>query len=141
MAKYIKPTLDTKFHIDFSWWQKQPQQLKSHLQSHACPACQEHYQDQQNQAFDWIDPETGEVFQIDMLWYLIRTHCSQQPDFIEEHLPLTAAIFRAFIATGNASLTPVEIYDKIKQKSPSVILGTIGGHKVYNGIRPVVLSV
>jgi hypothetical protein len=137
MAKYIKPTLDTKFHIDFSWWQKQPQQLKSHLQSHACSACQE----QQNQIFDWIDPETGEVFQLDMLWHNIQAHCSQQPDFIDEHLPLTTAIFRAFIAANNASLTPVEIYDKIKQKNPSVILGTIGGHKVYNGIRPVMLFI
>ncbi len=22
MSKYVKPTLETKFHIDFNWWQK-----------------------------------------------------------------------------------------------------------------------
>ena len=140
MPKYVKPTLDTKFHIDFAWWQKQPQMLKIHLQSHACPACQENCQEHEGQVFDWVDPETGEVFQLDLLWHLIYTHCGQQLDFIEEHMPLTTAIFRAFIANNNTPLTPVEIHQKIRQKNPSLILKTIGGHKVYQGIRPVVLS-
>ena len=140
MAKYVKPTLDTKFHIDFYWWQKQEQQLKIHLRSHACHECLEHYQKDQNQTFDWIDPETGEVFQLDLLWYHINSHCSQNPDFVEEHMPLTTAIFRAFIANNNTPLSPSEIYEQVQQKSPSLILRTIGGHKVYNGIRPVTMS-
>ncbi|MBN1995625.1 MAG: hypothetical protein JW953_23255 [Anaerolineae bacterium] len=141
MARYVKPTLDTKFHIDFSWWQKQDQKLKIHLQSHACPECQKKYQTLNQQTFDWIDPETGEVFELDILWHLIYTHCSQQPDFIEEYMPLTTAIFRAFIAKNNTPLTPSEIHETIRQKSPSLILRTIGGHKIYQGIRPVMMSV
>ena len=141
MARYVKPTLDTKFHIDFLWWQKQDQKLGIHLQSHVCPACRENYQGLQNQTFDWVNPETGEVFQIDMLWHLIYTHCSQQPDFIGEYMPLTTAIFRAFIANNNTPLTPFEIHDKVQQKTPAMILRTIGGHKVYNGIRPASMSI
>jgi hypothetical protein len=141
MTKYIKPTLNTKFHIDFAWWQKQSQQLKPFLQSQACPECRAEYQSQSQPTFDWTDPETGEVFQLDLLWHLIYTHCSRQPGFIEEHLPLATAIFRAFLINNNAPLTPLEIHEKVKQKSASVILGTIGGHNVYYGIRPVVMSI
>ena len=140
MARYVKPTLDTKFHVDFSWWQKQGQKLKIHLQSHACQECREKYQEQQYQTFDWVDPETGEVFQLDLLWHLIYAHCSQEPDFIEEHIPISTVIFRAFIANNNTPLTPVEIHAHVQQKTPTLILRTIGGRNVYNGIRPVVMS-
>jgi hypothetical protein len=141
MTKYVKPSLNTKFHIDFVWWQTQSsQQLKAHLQSHACPECRAQYQAETQPTFDWIDPDTGEIFQLDLLWHLIYTHCSRQPGFIEEHMPLATAIVRAYIAVNNKPLTPQELFEHIKQKTPAVILGTIGGHKVYNGIRPVVLS-
>jgi hypothetical protein len=141
MARYVKPTLDTRFHIDFSWWQKQDQRLRIHLQGHACPECREHYQEQENQTFDWVNSETGEVYQLDIIWYLIYTHCGQQPDFIEEHMPLTSAIFRAFIANNNTPLTPLEIHERVRQKTPTTILRTIGGRTVYHGIRPVVMSI
>lgn len=139
MAKYVKPTLDTKFHIDFAWWQKKGQNLKVHLQSQACLKAKKLYEEyDQDQTFDWINPETGEVFQIDILWYLIYTHCSQEPDFIDDLTPLTTAIFRTFIANNNTPLTPIEIHERLHKKSPELILRTIGRHQVYKGIRPVV---
>lgn len=142
MAKYVKPMLDTKFHIDFAWWQKQRQSLGAYLQGHLCPEAKTHLaDDRQNQTFDWISPETGEVFRLDILWYTIQTHCSQQPEFIDESLPLTRAIFRLFIANDNAPLTPLEIHAELQKKTPDLILRTIGGHQVYDGIRPVNLSI
>jgi hypothetical protein len=142
MAKYVKPTLDTKFHIDFAWWQKQSQNLGAYLQSHMCPEARTiHANNGQTQNFDWINPETGEVFQIDMLWHTIQTHCSQQSNFIDDSMPLTRAIFRLFIANDNTPLTPPEIHNKLRRKTPELILRTIGGHQVYDGIRPVNLSV
>lgn len=142
MAKYVKPTLETKFHIDFSWWQKPGQNLAAYLQGHLCPEAKnlvESYE--QNPTFDWINPETGEVFQIDILWYIIQTHCSHQPHFVDERIPLTAAIFRIFIANDNTPLTPLEIHQRLQKKMPDLILKTIGGHQIYEGIRPVVASV
>lgn len=141
MAKYIKPNLDTKFHIDFSWWQKEGQNLRVYLQSHACDACQEFLQNGQSQTFDWINPETGEVFQIDILWHLIHTHCSQDPTFLDNRIPLTSAIFRAFIMNNNAPLTAIEIHEKVKKKTPELILRTIGRRQVYKGIKPVISSI
>lgn len=140
MAKYIKPTLETKFHIDFDWWRKQRQSLGAYLQGHLCPEAKNlHPTD--NQTFDWVNPETGEVFQIDMLWHIIQTHCGQQPNFIDDSLPLTRSIFRLFIANDNTPLTSLEIYEMLHKKTPDLILRTIGGHQVYDGIRPVNTSV
>lgn len=138
MAKFIKPTLDTKFHIDFLWWQKSGRQLATIMRSHACPECRDRHQHEE--LFDWIDPETGEVFQLNTIWNCIISYCSQQPDFIDNRTPLTTAVFRAFIANNNMPLTPTEIYEKIQQKSPETILRTLGGRKVYQGIRPVEMS-
>lgn len=138
MAKYVKPTLDTKFHIDFGWWQKQRQNLSAYLQSHLCSEAKAvHEQDAQNQTFDWVNAETGEVFQVDLLWHVIQTHCTQKPNFIEENIPLTRSIFRLFIANDNTPLTPLEIHAKLQKRTPELILRTIGGHQVYEGIRPV----
>ena len=138
MAKYVKPTLETKFHIDFSWWQDKNQNLRAFLQSHACEACQESTQKNENQTFDWISPQPAEVFQLDLLWHLIYTHCTQDPNFINSHIPLTSAIFRAFIANNNTPLTPVEIHEVVQKQSPDLILKTIGGRQTYKGIKPAV---
>jgi len=141
MAKYIKPTLETKFHIDFSWWQKGGQNLRAFLQSHACESCQEFLENDQPQTFDWINPVTGEVFQIDMLWHIIHTHCSQDPTFLDKRIPLTSAIFRAFIITNNTPLTAVEVHEKVMKKTPELILNTIGRRQVYKGIKPVISGI
>lgn len=141
MAKYVKPTLETKFHIDFNWWQKKGQNLRAQLQSQACEAALEQFADYEpEQSFDWIDPDTGEVFQVNLLWYLVHKHCREQPDFINQLTPLTTAIFRLFIANNNTPLTPVEIYQQIEKKSPEVILRTIGARRIYQGIRPAATS-
>lgn len=139
MGKYVKPTLDTKFHIDFGWWQKADQKLRTYLYSHACPDCQERHQ--RDETFDWVDPETGEVFQLDLLWHCISIYCSEQPNFIDDRTPLTTAVFRTFIANNNTPLTPVELHEKLQNKSADLILRTIGGRQVYHGIRPVAASI
>lgn len=114
--------------------------MGAYLQGHLCPEAKNlHPTD--NQTFDWVNPETGEVFQIDMLWHIIQTHCGQQPNFIDDSLPLTRAIFRLFIANDNTPLTSLEIYEMLHKKTPDLILRTIGGHQVYDGIRPVNTSV
>ena len=138
MAKYIKPTLDTKFHIDFSWWQKRGQNLRAFLKSHTCDACQELADGSDPEMFDWISPQTGEVFQIDILWHIIHNHCGQDPAYIDNRIPLTSAIFRTFIANDNTPLSPLELHEKLPKKKPELILRTIGKRQVYKGIKPVI---
>lgn len=141
MAKFVRPTIDTKFYIDFSWWQQKGQNLRAFLLSNACPDCQRLAEDTQDQTFDWINPETGEVHEIDVLWHIVHTHCQHDPNFVDHRIPLTSAVFRIFILNDNTPLSPVELHQQIRKKSPDLILKTIGGRQIYKGIKPFVPSV
>ena len=141
MARYVKPTLDTKFHIDFDWWQENSRKLRVYLESQLCPECRDEYAKRPPEEIDWVSLDTGEVRQVDILWHFIRTHCSQRPDYITDHIPLTTAVFRILIANDNTPLTPSGMHQILRRKSPSLILHTLGGRQVFMGIRPVSIPV
>ena len=138
MVRWIKPDLETKFHIDFDWWEKEGRDLRVYLQSHLCPECKVIYANHRGTAeVDWIDSNTAEVMRVDALWQSLRTHCSQRPDFITENTPLTHAVFRAFLANGNEPLSVVELHEILGRHTVETILRTLGSRKIYKGIRPV----
>jgi len=138
MVRWTKPDLETKFHIDFDWWEREGRDLRVYLQSHLCPECKVTYSNHRGSAeVDWIDPDTAEVTRVDALWQSLRTHCSQRPDFITENIPLTDAVFRVFLANGNAPLSPIELHEILGRYTSEVILRTLGGRRIYQGIRPV----
>ncbi len=139
MAKYIKPTKNTKFHIDFNWWLQPGKNFHRYLLSHACDTCRALLEENADvQTMDWVDPETARVFSIDQLWHEINHHCAGEADFIPKTLPLTESVFRLFILNNNLPLSPVEMEILLDgRRDARTILRTIGGHKVYKGIRPV----
>jgi hypothetical protein len=138
MVRWTKPDLETKFHTDFDWWEREGRDLRVYLQSHLCPECKVTYSNHRGSAeVDWIDPDTAEVTRVDALWQSLRTHCSQRPDFITENIPLTDAVFRVFLANGNAPLSPIELHEILSRYTSEVILRTLGGRRIYQGIRPV----
>ncbi len=141
MAQYVKPTIETKFHIDFDWWQQQGRDLTVHLRMLLCSEDKATYAASPAREVDWVSPDTGEVKRVDALWEIVHSHCSRQPEFITEHTPLTAAVFRAFVANDNTPLTPVELHQILGRKSANLILGTIAGSQVYQGIKPVTMPV
>ena len=137
MAKWVRPKVDTKFHIDFDWWDEQGHNFRVSLLSHLCTECQERYRDfTEAELVDWIDAETAEVTQVDGLWHSLRTCCSMKPDYVGEHTPLTTGVFRTFLANGNEPLTPEELQERLHRPADT-ILRTIGGFRVYHGIKPV----
>lgn len=137
MPKYVKPTLKTKYHIDFQWWQQNNNNLSSYLLDHVCDQFRDLAEaGSPGQTIDWIDPDTGQVFSIDRLWYDVHINCGQLPDFVPESLPLTASVFRLFIANNNVPLTAVEMSQQLNKKDARTILRTISGHTIYKGIRP-----
>jgi hypothetical protein len=139
MAKYIKPTLRTKFHIDFQWWADEGRNFRRALLDQLCDECREAVEnDPEPRSMDWIDPDTAQVFAIDQLWHVLNTQCAHKPEFLNEDMPLTASIFRLFIANNNRPLTPSEIHQQLRTKSAHTILRTVGGRNVYKGIRPLV---
>jgi len=132
----VKPTPDTPFHIDYDWWERKGLHIGVELQTHLC---QEHrvvfseYFDME--IIDWVDEKTGEVTQVDGLQHVLQVHCSKQPGYIHEHLPLVDAVFRVFLANGNTPLTCREL-GSITDHPPEKILRTLAGRQVYKGIRP-----
>jgi hypothetical protein len=138
MKRWVKPTADTKFHIDFDWWNEEGRNFRIHLLSHLCSECQARYKDYRKaELVDWIDPDTAEVSQVDGLWHSLRICCSAKPEYINEHTPLTTAIFRTFLANGNEPLSPSELAGRLHRPA-GTILQTIGGFRVYSGIKPLV---
>ena len=138
MPKYIKPTLKTKFHIDFNWWAQGSRNFHQALLDQMCDKCRALVDaSPEVKTMDWIDPETAQVFTIDQLWHTIHVQCGPKSDFLADQLPLVSSIFRLFIVKNNTPLTPVEIEQHLHRRSARIILRTIGGKKIYNGIRPI----
>lgn len=131
----IKPTLDTKFNIDYSWWDRNSEDLRTYLLSHILPEQRERIsQTEERRVVDFIDPETGEVTQLDELQLAIKL-AAQDPNFINPQTSLVDSIFRVFLENNNSPLSPRELAERIG-KDATTILKTIGGIRIYKGIRP-----
>lgn len=138
MTPWVKPTLETKFHIDFDWWTEKGSNFRVVLHSRLCDDCREKYPPMGSVGeIDWIDPDTAEITRVDGLWHSLRTCCSQKPSYITEYTPLAEAAFRIFLANDNTPLTPVELHKMIGRRTPEAILATLGGKQVYMGIKPI----
>lgn len=137
MAKRIKPTLDTRFHIDYDWWERDGGDLRIYLISHLGQDQREFFSDNRNiEEMDWVDPVTAEVTRVDALKRALL-EATQKPDFITHRTSLVDAVFRVFLANNNTPLTPVELGERIG-RDPRTILRTLSGTTVYKGLRPVV---
>lgn len=132
----IKPTLDTRFHVDYSWWEKSSDDLRTYLLSHLLPEQRERLsQTDEVRTVDYIDPETGEVLELDELGLAIQI-AAEEPNFINQQTPLVDSVFRVFLANGNLPLTPVELAERTG-RSANTILKTLSGAQIYKGIRPI----
>ena len=136
MSHRIKPTLDTKFHIDYSWWEREERDLRTYLISHLLPEQRTQFEGtQEGNMIDWIDPETAEVQRVDALRQAL-TKAAQDTQYISDHTTLVDAVFRVFLANGNKPLSPNELGKRIN-RAPTTILRTLSGNQVYKGLRPL----
>jgi hypothetical protein len=136
-SQRIKPTLDTKFHIDYDWWDREGHELRVYLLSHLDDVHRAYFVEHRDtEEIDWIDPVTAEVRKVDALQRALQ-EASQREDFISPHTSLVDVVFRVFLANNNTPLTPLELGERIG-RAPTTILRTLGGTTVYKGIRPVV---
>lgn len=131
-----KANQDTQFHIDYDWFET-PAQLRLYLLSHLQDDEERERisQSEEGSVVDYIHPQTGEVFKYDELQLALQ-RAAQQPDFISAQASTVDNIFRVFLRNGNQPRTPRELEIEVG-KPASTILKTIGGTRVYQGIRPV----
>lgn len=131
----VKPTLQTCFHIDFDWWQKNDRDWHVYLRNYLCQEHQFVFADVGETAMvDWVDPQTAEVQQVDGLQHMLITHCAKQPDFITQHTALVDGLFRIFLANSNQPLNSEEL-GRMLGRPPQTILRTLSGSRVLQGIR------
>jgi hypothetical protein len=136
MSRRVKPTLDTKFHIDYSWWEREDRELRTYLISHLLPEQRTQFENNQETGLiDWVDPESAEVRRVDALQQALAK-AAQDPQYITDHTTLVDAVFRAFLANGNKPLSPNEL-GRLLNRPPATILRTLSGAQVYKGIRPL----
>ncbi len=132
----VKPNKQTRFHIDFDWWGQNDRNWRVDLFGFLCLEHQEAFSGvRDDNVIDWVDPETAEVQQVDGLQHILITHCAKQSRFIDDRTTLVESAFRLFLSNGNTPLTPVELAGHLG-RSPSVILQTLSGSRVYKGLRP-----
>ncbi|MGB7341735.1 MAG: hypothetical protein WBC91_22750 [Phototrophicaceae bacterium] len=135
----LKPTLDTKFQIDYDWWERENNDLRAYMLSHLAPEKREKFADNSdNQIVDYIDPETGEIFQLDELGLALQ-EAAKDPEFINPQTSLVDSVFRVFLANGNTPRSPNEL-EEDTGRDARTILKTFGGIRIYRGIRPIQTS-
>ncbi|MBX3060790.1 MAG: hypothetical protein KF770_30385, partial [Anaerolineae bacterium] len=92
--------------------------------------------DSSSDQVDLVDAETGEVVTVDGFEFMVQTYFNQLPEDFAERMSLVDAVFCVLLANANRPMTVREIADKVK-RPVDTILRTVGGPKIYLGIRPV----
>ena len=135
-ANLSKPTMDSRFYIDYSWWEESGKDINLHIEE----LCAEYSGVEideigSDEEIDWIDPRTAIVMRVDRLMYTFLTECSVHEDFITERSTLIEACFRALLSVGNRPLKPIELAE-ITGRPADMILKTLSGRRIYKGLRP-----
>src|SRR5512147_1161559 len=129
----VKPTLQTRYHIDFDWWRQNDRDWRVYLRNFLCAEHQQAFAGfNLAEQVDWVDPQTAEVQRVDGLQHVLITHCARQPAFITQHSTLVDAAFRLFLANGNTPMSAIEIGERLG-RPPDTILRTLTGGRVYKG--------
>ncbi len=132
----VRPTVETRFHIDFGWWEKAERDWEVYLRSHLCEQHQASYAELETSSMvDWVDPVTAEVTRVPGIQHVVISHCSRLPDYITPQTTLVHAVFRVFLANGNAPLSATKLGERLGRPALT-ILKTLSGPRVYKGIRP-----
>lgn len=133
----VKPSLDTRFHIDFNWWEREGRELRVDVLKHLRPESQEAFAAYTGgETIDVVDPETAEVRVVDKLQHMLRTQCKPLEAFQSEHTSLVDAVFHVFLLNGNQPLSPQDLGERVSRPAQT-ILRTLAGRVVYKGLRPV----
>ncbi|MGI6367679.1 MAG: hypothetical protein ACOX2L_04850 [Anaerolineae bacterium] len=135
--RWQRPTLDTRFHIDLSWWVEQGRDIRVYLADLLCDECAGTLtQLSADQMIDSVNPQTGEVHQVDPLWDSLISCCSHKPEYLSDDIPIVDGVFRILVANGNRALSVRELHERLGKRSPEVILRTLTAGEVYLGLRP-----
>ncbi len=130
-----RTTPDTRFYIDFGWWDQSNLDLKTYLLTRFAMGDEGSLEAEFDQV-DLVDPNTGEVHQVDGFQYLIQAYFHRLPEDFVTHASLVDAAFCVILANANQPMSAREIASKVGRPS-EVVVQTLGGTTIYQGIRPL----
>lgn len=132
-----KPGVESRFHIDFDWWEREGRDFRVDVARHLRPEAAHAFANaQSNEKIDLIDGETAEVTLVDKAQYLLREQVRPTHEFVSEHTSMVDAVFHILLANGNRPMTPNEL-SVLLNRPAMTILRTLGGKVVYKGLRPI----
>lgn len=127
------PSGETKFYIDFSWWEESNRDLQTYIFSRL--EIDEDVAFDTSKEVDLIDGQTGEVARVDGFQYMVRTYFQQLPEDFLTKSSLVDAVFCTLLANANQPMSLNDISERVA-RAPEVLLQSIGGPNIYQGIRP-----
>jgi hypothetical protein len=126
---------DTRFYVDYDWWEKSNLDLKTYLRTRLSVGDTFDF-DAGVDEVDLVDSYTGEVRRVDGFQYALQNYFGQLPDDFTTRTSLVDAVFCVLLANANQPMTAEAIAEQV-QRPTEVILKTIGGTRIYQGIRPI----
>ncbi len=130
-----RTTPDTRFYIDFEWWDRSNLDLKTYLLTRFAMGDEGSLEAEFDQV-DLVDPNTGEVHQVDGFQYLIQAYFHRLPQDFVTQASLVDAAFCVILANANQPMSAREIASRVG-RPPEVVVRTLGGTTIYQGIRPI----
>jgi hypothetical protein len=128
-------TPETRFYVDYSWWDKSNLDLKTYLFTRLGIG-EDADSDNDIDEIDMVDPHTGEVRRVDGFQYMIQSYFTQLPDSFFTQTSFVDAVFCVLLANANQPMTAKEIAAKVNRPVDTVVR-TLGAGKIYQGIRPI----
>ena len=130
---HARTDVHTPFHIDLDWWRERGRNFDRFL-SEILDG--EELESSGDALLDYIDNQTGEVFQLAPLWAQVLTRCAHRPGYITSTTPLTNALLRALIENRNQPMTAVELQRRISRSTPEALLRLMRTARQQYGIVP-----
>ena len=134
--KLRRPTIDTPFHIDWGWFERNNLSAQSAIYNQICETHRHEVAPDATEPVDYIDPATGEVFPMDPMREMILSLCQWEDDYITGEMPVNQALFRLLLATNNRPITPSEMASHLKRVDANTLLRLLTSGSVSYGIVP-----
>lgn len=127
-------TPETKFAIDYDWWDESNLDLKTYLYTRLAFG-EDLTTDISAEKVDLVDSRTAEVRQVDAFQYLVQSYYGRHAEDVGKQSLLVDAVFSVLLANGNEPLAIAEVAERVN-KPVDLLIRTFGGSQVYHGIRP-----
>jgi hypothetical protein len=134
-ANLRRVTADTKFYIDYHWWDEGHLDLRTYLLARLSLGS-EAGSELPAERIDLVDSKTGEVRQVDAFQYLVRSYFNRHGNDLATQSSFVDAVFSVLLANGNEPMTAAEIAERV-QRPAELVIRTFGGSQIYHGIRPL----